>query len=61
MNSRSTFFNRTAGPAIQGKKRGDRMKNLKPKAFRKFVSLIPESVKARLKPVTEKIAEVMKK
>ena len=31
------------------------------KVFRKFVSLIPEGMKARLKPFKNKITEVMRK
>jgi hypothetical protein len=34
--------------------------NMKEKAFRKFVSLVPESVKERLKPLRDRITEVLK-
>ncbi len=35
------------------------MKEAAMAAFRKFVSLIPENVKGRQKPVTERITEAM--
>ena len=60
MSSLSIFFNRTACPALQGM-RGSKMENLKTKAFGKLASLIPEGIKARLRPIKERIAEVMKK
>ena len=34
--------------------------NMKERAFRKFASLIPESVKERLKPLKDRITEVLK-
>jgi len=34
--------------------------NMKERAFRKFASLIPESVKERLKPLRDRITEVLK-
>ncbi len=34
--------------------------NMKERAFRKLVSLIPESVKERLKPLRDRITEVLK-
>ena len=55
----SSIFYRTAGPALKGKKRGDRMENLKTRAFGKFVSLIPEGIKARLIAIEKKIKEVI--
>ena len=55
----STIFYRTAGPALKGKKRGDRMENLKTRAFGKFVSLISEGIKARLIAIEKKIKEVI--
>ncbi len=61
MNSQSTFFIRTAVPALKGKKRGVRMENLKTKAFGKFVSLIPGGIKARLKELERKIKEVVER
>ena len=36
------------------------MKETIVKVFRKFVSLIPEGVKGRQKPVTKRITEAMK-
>ena len=56
----STIFYRTAGPAIQGE-RGKEMKKLKTRAFGKFVSLIPEGVKARLNAIERRIKEVVEK
>ena len=41
--------------------RGSGKVSMKERAFRKFVSLIPEGIKARLRPIKERIAEVMKK
>ena len=34
--------------------------NTKGRAFRKLVSLVPESVKERLKPLRDRIVEVLK-
>ena len=40
--------------------RGSGKVNMKERAFRKLVSLIPESVKERLKPIMDRITEVLK-
>ena len=34
--------------------------NTKERAFRKFASLIPEGIKERLRPLRDRITEVMK-
>lgn len=41
--------------------RGSGKVSMKERAFRKFVSLIPEGMKARLEPFKNKITEVMRK